>query len=94
MLSECCHNLLSYCRTRAQVQASLCESGETNAGVSNAVVPPKVSQRRAQPCAAVLRRIDTASSRAMSLSMRCLALGDRTRALAVEVFLVISKSRP
>lgn len=45
-------------------------------------VSPKVSQRRAQPCAAVRRRIDTASSRAMSFSMRLLALGDRTRALA------------
>ena len=38
-------------------------------GVPNAVAPPKVSQRRAQPCAAVRRRIDTASSRAMIVLM-------------------------
>jgi hypothetical protein len=38
-------------------------------GVPNAVAPPKVSQRRAQPCAAVRRRIDTASSSAMIVVM-------------------------
>ena len=38
-------------------------------GVPNAVAPPKVSQRRAQPCAAVRRRIDTASSSAMIVLM-------------------------
>ena len=38
-------------------------------GVPNSVAPPKVSQRRAQPCAAVRRRIDTASSRPMIVLM-------------------------
>ena len=48
-------------------------------GVPNAVAPPKVSQRRAQPCAAVRRRIDTASSRAMIVLMCSLALCDQAQ---------------
>ena len=48
-------------------------------GVPNAVAPPKVSQRRAQPCAAVRRRIDTASSSAMIVLMCSLALCDQAQ---------------